>query len=291
MKFYKKLLSILVALVIVIFSFAGCANTKNSSTSNSQTNSVNQGIIKINYIDVGQGDSILVQVNGKNLLIDAGPNDSTDKLMSYLSKQNIKKLDFVVATHPHEDHIGAMDSVIKKYDIGEFYAPKKMTTTKTFENMVNALKSKNIKINTATAGKNLDLGKNVRCEMIAPNNTNYENLNNYSVVIKITYGNSKFLFTGDAEKLSEKEILSKNYDISCDVLKLGHHGSSSSSSKDFLDKASPKIAIVSCGKNNDYGHPHRETLTEMKKRNVQVYRTDVDGSILLVSDGKKISKQ
>lgn len=291
MKFYKKLLSILVALVIVVFSFAGCANTKNSSTSNSQTNSVNQGIIKINYIDVGQGDSILVQVNGKNLLIDAGPNDSTDKLMSYLSKQNIKKLDFVVATHPHEDHIGAMDSVIKKYDIGEFYAPKKMTTTKTFENMVNALKSKNIKINTATAGKNLDLGKNVRCEMIAPNNANYENLNNYSVVIKITYGNSKFLFTGDAEKLSEKEILSKNYDISCDVLKLGHHGSSSSSSKDFLDKASPKIAIVSCGKNNDYGHPHRETLTEMKKRNVQVYRTDVDGSILLVSDGKKISKQ
>jgi Predicted hydrolase (metallo-beta-lactamase superfamily) len=158
--------------------------------------------------------------------------------------------------------------------------------------MVNALKAKSIKINTAAAGVSLDLGKNAKCEMLAPNGTNYgDNLNNYSAVIKITYGNSKFLFMGDAEKLSEKEMLNKNYDLSCDVLKLGHHGSSSSSSKAFLDKASPKIAIVSCGKNNDYGHPHKETLSEMKKRNIQVYRTDVDGTITLISDGNKISKQ
>lgn len=288
MKFFKKYLTIFVALLIVVLSFTGCTSSK---TADNSKNANAQNIMKVSYIDVGQGDSILVQVNGKNLLIDAGPNESTDKLMSYLSKQNIKKLDFIVATHPHEDHVGAMDTVIKKYDIGEFYAPKKMATTKTFENMVNALKSKNIKINAATAGVSLDLGENVKCEMVAPNGTNYENLNNYSAVIKITYGNSKFLFMGDAEKLSEKEILNKNYDISSDVLKLGHHGSSSSSSKAFLDKVSPKIAIISCGKNNDYGHPHKETLEEMKKRNIQVYRTDIDGSIVLVSDGKKISKQ
>lgn len=277
-----------VALLMVALSFTGCTNSK---TADNSKHTDTQNVMKVSYIDVGQGDSILVQVNGKNLLIDAGPNESTDKLMSYLSKQNIKKLDFIVATHPHEDHIGAMDTVIKKYDIGEFYAPKKMTTTKTFENMVNALKSKNIKINAAAAGVSLDLGKNVKCEMIAPNGTNYESLNNYSAVIKITYGNSKFLFTGDAEKLSEKEILNKNYDISCDVLKVGHHGSTSSSSKPFLDKVSPKIAIISCGKNNDYGHPHRETVDELKKRNIQIYRTDIDGSIVLISDGKKIAKQ
>lgn len=289
MKFYKRYLPILTVLILFISSFIGCANSKTTNINNGTNN---ENIMKVSYIDVGQGDSILIQVNGKNLLIDAGPNDSTDKLISYLNKQNIKKLDFIVATHPHEDHIGAMDTVIKKYNIGEFYAPKKMTTTKTFENMVNALKSKNIKINTAAAGVSLDLGKNVKCEMIAPNSTNYgDDLNNYSAVVKITYGNSKFLFTGDAEKVSEKEILNKNYDISCDVLKLGHHGSSSSSSKAFLDKASPKIAIISCGKNNDYGHPHKETLAEMKKRNIQVYRTDVDGTITLISDGKKISKQ
>lgn len=288
MKFYKKYLTTFAAMLIVVFSLIGCTSSKTTDSSK-YTNSENT--MKVSYIDVGQGDSILVQVNGKNLLIDAGPNDSTDKLMSYLNKQNIKKLDFIVATHPHEDHIGAMDTVIKKYNIGEFYAPKKMTTTKTFENMITALKSKNIKINTAAAGVSLDLGKNVRCEMISPNGKDYENLNNYSAAIKITYGNSKFLFMGDAEKLSEKEILNKNYDISSDVLKLGHHGSSSSSSKAFLDKVSPKIAIISCGKNNDYGHPHKETLEEMKKRNIQVYRTDIDGSIVLISDGKKISKQ
>jgi competence protein ComEC len=289
LKFYKKYLTTFAVLLVVVFSLIGCTSSKTTDSSK-YTNTENT--MKVSYIDVGQGDSILVQVNGKNLLIDAGPNDSTDKLMSYLNKQNIKKLDFIVATHPHEDHIGAMDTVIKKYTIGEFYAPKKMTTTKTFENMVTALKSKNIKINTAAAGVSLDLGKNVKCEMVAPNGTNYgDNLNNYSAVIKITYGNSKFLFMGDAEKLSEKEILNKNYDISSDVLKLGHHGSSSSSSKAFLDKVSPKIAIISCGKNNDYGHPHKETLEEMKKRNIQVYRTDIDGSIVLISDGKKISKQ
>jgi Predicted hydrolase (metallo-beta-lactamase superfamily) len=288
LKFYKKYLSLFATLLIIVFSFIGCTS---SNTTDSSKYTSTENTMKVSYIDVGQGDSILVQVNGKTLLIDAGPNDSTDKLMSYLNKQNIKKLDFIVATHPHEDHIGAMDTVIKKYNIGEFYAPKKMTTTKTFENMITALKSKNIKINTAAAGVSLDLGKNVKCEMIAPNGKDYENLNNYSAVIKITYGNSKFLFMGDTEKLSEKEILNKNYDISCDVLKLGHHGSSSSSSKAFLDKTAPKIAIVSCGKNNDYGHPHKETLEEMKKRNVQVYRTDIDGSIVLISDGKKISKQ
>lgn len=284
LKFHKKYLQIILVLLIVIFSLSGCSSDNSSST-------YAQNVMKVNYIDVGQGDSILIQVNGKNLLIDAGPNESTDKLMSYLKKQNIKKLDYIVATHPHEDHIGGMSSVIKKYAIGEFYAPKKMTNTKTFENMVSALKSKNIKINVATAGVNLDLGKNVTCEMIAPNNTNYENLNNYSAVIKITYGNSKFLFTGDAEKLSENEILNENHDISCDVLKVGHHGSTSSSSKPFLDKVAPKIAVISCGKNNDYGHPHHGTTEELKKRNIQIYRTDIDGSIILISDGKKISKQ
>lgn len=288
MKFYKKHLQVIFVLLIIIFSLSGCSSAKTADTSKLINT---QNIMKVTYIDVGQGDSILIQVNDKNLLIDAGPNESTDKLMSYLNKQNIKKLDYVVATHPHEDHIGGMSSVIKKYNIGEFYAPKKMTNTKTFENMVNALKSKNIKINVAFAGVHLDLGKSTKCEMIAPNGTNYENLNNYSAVLKITYGNSKFLFTGDAEKLSEQEILDKNYDISCDVLKIGHHGSTSSSSKSFLDKASPKIAVISCGKNNDYGHPNHKTVDELKKRNIQIYRTDVDGSIVLISDGQKISKQ
>lgn len=284
----KKYIKIFAALVILISFITGCSN---SPSSENISNIENKNIMKVNYIDVGQGDSILVQVNGKNLLIDAGPNDNTDKLISYLNKQNIKKLDYVVATHPHEDHIGGMDVVIKKYEIGQFYAPKKTANTKTFESMITALKSKNLKINSAKAGINLDLGENTKCEILAPNSTNYEDVNNYSAVIKITYGDSKFLFTGDAEKLSEKEILSKNYDIDSDVLKVGHHGSSTSSSKAFLDKVSPKIAVISLGKNNDYGHPHKETTAELKKRNIQTYRTDIDGSVVLISDGKKVTKQ
>lgn len=288
MQFQKKFFKIIISLFVVIFTFSACSTTKNASNNPIKNN---QNVIKVNYIDVGQGDSELIQVNGKNLLIDAGPNESIDKLMSYLNKQNIKKIDYVIATHPDEDHIGGMSSVIKKYDIGEFYAPKKLTNTRTFENMVTSLKSKNLKINAGKAGMDLDLGKNVTCQMLAPNNDKYKDTNNYSIVIKITYGESKFLFTGDAEKISETEMLSKNFDLSADVLKVGHHGSSSSSSKEFLDKVNPKIAVISCGKNNKYGHPHHETLTELKNRKVQIYRTDVDGSIVLLSDGKKIAKQ
>jgi competence protein ComEC len=288
MHIFKKIFRVVIPLFLTILTFSACSSSKNV-----QNNSIpdTKNIIKVNYIDVGQGDSELIQVNGKNILIDAGPNDSIDKLMNYLSKQNIKKLDYVIATHPDEDHIGGMSSVIKKYDIGEFYAPKKLTTTQTFENMVKALKTKDIKINPGKSGMSLDLGKNVICEMLAPNNDKYKDTNNYSIVIKITYGQSKFLFTGDAEKISEKEMLDKNLDLSSDVLKVGHHGSSSSSSKEFLDKVNPKIAIISCGKNNKYGHPHHETITELKNRKVQIYRTDVDGSIVLISDGKKIAKQ
>ena len=275
-------------MLITIFTLVGCGGSSSIKINNYISS---KNFIKVSYIDVNQGDSILVQVNHKNLLIDSGPIESVSKLMHYLRKQNIDKLDYVVATHPHEDHIGGMSAVIKKYPIRKFYAPKKITQTKTFENMVNSLKSKNLKIDVARPGINLDLGKSVRCEILAPISNNYENLNNYSAVIKITYGNSKFLFMGDAEKLSENELLENGYDLSCDILKIGHHGSSSSSSKTFLDATNPKIAIISCGKNNDYGHPHHQTLNELKKRKIQIYRTDVDGSVVFLSDGNNIVKE
>jgi competence protein ComEC len=265
-----------------------CALT---SCTHSIANTLNPHILKVHYIDIGQGDSILVQINGKNLLIDSGPTENSSKLISYLSKQNIQKLDYVVVTHPHEDHIGGMSEVIKKYKINSFYAPYVTTTTRAFSNMVKDLKKKELKINSAYAGVSLDLGSGVSCKMLAPNSTSYENLNDYSAVIKITYGNSKFLFMGDAQKLSEEEILQNNMDVSCDVLKIGHHGSSTASSKEFLDMAAPKIAVISCGKGNDYGHPHTATLNSLNSRNIKFYRTDIDGTVVITSDGKTISKQ
>ncbi|MGE5628888.1 MAG: ComEC/Rec2 family competence protein [Solirubrobacterales bacterium] len=278
-----KTLSLIMLLVLLL---TGC-----NSPPASNTITDNPDILKVDYIDVGQGDSILIQLNGKNMLIDAGTNESQGKLLAYLKNQNIRKLDYVIATHPHEDHIGGMAEVIKSFEIGAFYAPKKVANTKTFEDMVNALKSKNLKIDTAKEGVVINFGSNANCLMLAPNSENYEDVNNYSAVIKLTYKNTSFLFTGDAQKLSEKEMLDKGLDLSCDVLKVGHHGSSTSSSAAFLDKASPKVAVISCGKNNDYGHPHKQTVTTLKKRNIKIYRTDVDGTVLIESDGKNIVKK
>ncbi|WP_446898540.1 ComEC/Rec2 family competence protein [Clostridium sp. LBM24168] len=276
--------SILLSLILIFsLSLLGCTNT-------TVENSSYDGL-KVSYIDVGQGDSELIQVNGKNLLIDAGPNSSRDKFMSYLDKQNIKKFDYVIATHPDEDHIGGMSDLIKKYDIDTFIAPKKVANTRTFEHMIQALKDKNMKIDLPAPGSKLEMGDNVSAEILAPNSSSYLDTNNYSVVLKITYGNTRFLFTGDAEKESEQEMIDKNYDLSADVLKVGHHGSSSSTSQKFLDRVNPTTAVISCGKNNKYGHPTKKIVNRLKKKKIQIYRTDVDGDIVLKSDGNKISKE
>ena len=248
--------------------------------------------MKVHYIDVGQGDAILVQVNNKNLLIDAGPRESKDKLINYLDKIDIKKLDYVIATHPHEDHIGSMSYVIDKYDVESFYAPKIEHTTKTFERMIEALSDKNLKINVIKEGtSSIALGKNTGVSVFSPVDDTYEQLNNYSPIIKIEFGNNSFLFTGDAEKLVEKQVLEKGYDLKADVLKLGHHGSTSSTSEKFLKSVNPSICVIEVGKDNDYGHPHKETLELIKKNKVKVYRTDTYSDGVVVSDGSTIERE
>ncbi|BDB00350.1 ComEC/Rec2 family competence protein [Clostridium botulinum] len=286
MKLKKKNLIITCLLICLSIIFTACS--QQSSNAVNISNKSNE--LKVHYIDVGQGDSILVQTKDKNILIDAGTRKSSDNLINYLKKQHIKKLDYVIATHPHEDHIGGMPKVIDEFEISNFYAPKKTANTKIFKDMILQLKKKNLKINVAKKGISLDLSNDSSLDFLAPVKDNYENTNDSSAVVKLTHGNTKFLFTGDAEKTSEKDILNSNEDLSSNVLKVGHHGSHSSSSKEFLDKINPKIAIISCGKNNDYGHPHKETMKELKKRNIEVYRTDIDGTILLTSDGENIKK-
>lgn len=285
MHIFKKPFSLVLVIVFIssMFLLSACSE----DISSYKNTPVNNNLL-IHYIDVGQADSMLIQVNGKNVLIDAGNKAHGTKLVSYIKKQGVKKLDIVIATHPHEDHIGGMSAILNNFAIADFYAPKKSSPAKVFEDMVNALNGK--KIITAKAGINLDLDENAKLEFIAPNSSIYEDTNDYSAVVKLTYGSNSFLFMGDAQKLSENEILKANYDLRSDVLKVSHHGSSTSSSKAFLDKVNPKTAIISCGKNNDYGHPHKETLTELKKRNLKLYRTDIDGTIILESDGKAIKK-
>ncbi|MBZ4669364.1 MAG: beta-lactamase protein [Defluviitaleaceae bacterium] len=315
----KKLLSLLL-IFILLFSFTGCANTTNTQQpsktvqtqqvnniqtqqtnkqktnqttqqqTNKNTNTSVSGKPTVTFIDVGQGDSILIQApSGKAMLIDAGVPEMGSKVVNYIKSRGISKIDVLIGTHPHADHIGGIPKVIKNFEIGKFYMPKVTTTTKTFENVLRAAKSKGLSINVAKAGLTLDLGEGIKAEMIAPNSAYYDDLNNYSAVIKVTYGNTAFMFTGDAEKESEQEMLSRGYNLKTDVFKVGHHGSLSSSTWAFLKAVSPKYAVISVGKNNDYGHPHKEIIEKLKSLGVIVYRTDECGTVVAVSDGKTIS--
>jgi len=301
-----KKFSALLLIFALLFSIAGCSSTNNQGTnitapagsaadsnlSESQnTVSTNTlGLLKVHFIDVGQGDSIFIQSpTGETMLIDAGVPQMGNRVVNYLKNLGIKKIDILVGTHPHEDHIGGMDYVIDNFDIGKFYMPKVTTNTKTFEYVLNAAKNKGLKIDVAKAGVSLDLGSEASAKMIAPNGTKYDDLNEYSAVIKLTYGDTSFLFTGDAGAESEKEMINQGYDLKSDVLKIGHHGSYTSTTTAFLNAVDPEYAVISSGKGNDYGHPHSVTLKKLKVRNIPVYRTDECGTIVATSDGHKIS--
>lgn len=282
------------SILLIIALLCGCNTAADTTTASaavtpSTYKTTQTGKLRVTYIDVGQGDSILItSPDNKHMLIDAGESENkSGAVLSYLKPNNIKSLDTAVATHPHSDHISAMDDVIKAVPINHFYMPNAVNTTRDFENMLNALEIVPDVVQ-AKAGMSFKLGEYVSCKVFAPVMDSYEDLNNYSVVIKLTYGNNSFVFTGDAEKISENEIISNGVDLKADVLKCGHHGSSGSSGESFLDAVSPSFAIISCAKDNSYGHPHRETLNALNSRGITVLRTDELGTITLESDGKNI---
>ncbi|MCB2291014.1 MBL fold metallo-hydrolase [Clostridium sp. CS001] len=324
-KFYKKRWTWLIAIAIIIgITSSGCSNkdakvesnvkavvvptdtanaeipkveenkeTKKESTNN-ETIVVDtlktevKGELKVHYIDVGQADSILIQQGSISMLIDAGNNADSELVKKYISDQGITNLDFLIGTHPHEDHIGGLDYVINSFKVGKIYMPKATSTTKTFQDVVVAIKNKGMKIAVPTPGGTFKLGE-ATCTILAPNGNGYEDVNNESIVIKVTFGSNSFLFTGDAEDISEKEMLSKGYDLKSDVLKIGHHGSASSTTQGFLDVVNPKYAVVSVGKDNSYGHPVQSTMDRLKNKNITLYRTDENGTIVATSNGKDIS--
>lgn len=274
----KKSFHIILNFILIILLFQCSINTKENNIQ------INKNTLQVHFINVGQGDSILIQVNNKNLLIDSGPNKSEDKLKKYLKKLNISKFDYIIATHPHEDHIGNMSYIINNFDVLNFYAPKVENSTKAFETMVESLIRKDLKIKVLKANiKSIDLGKNIVVDVFSPLSNSYEDLNNYSPIVKISYGNTSFLFTGDAEELSENEVLNAGFDLKCDVLKIGHHGSSSSTSEKFLKASNPSIAVISVGEDNTYGHPTDTVLSRLKE--TKIYRTDINGNIVITSDG------
>lgn len=286
---------IVVLLITILLNVFGCGINNESEKVTSKQMKNNKkidentgGNVQVHYIDVGQADSILITQSGHSMLIDGGNNGDSELVTNYLRKQGISNLDYVVGTHPHEDHIGGLDAVIKEFDIETIYMPKKTATTKTYKDVITAIKNKNMKITLPKRGTVFKLG-DAECTIVAPDNKEYEDVNNYSIVIKLIYKDTSFLFTGDAEGESEKEMLKSGYNTKADVLKVGHHGSVSSTTKKFLNEVSPKYAVISCGKENKYGHPHKETIQALNAKNVQLYRTDKMGTIIVTSNGKDIS--
>ena len=288
---------IFIFIVVLIWSFVYAyieENRKNVSTNTFEKTSnvlsdsvkmVTEGNLKIYFFNVGQADSILLENAGRYMLIDAGNNADGDNIVGYLKDLGVEKLDYLIATHAHEDHIGGMDNIIESFEIGKFYMPDVVTTTKTFEDLITALENKKIKFETPKIGY-IFLFEGCKFEVLHLANDDSD-LNDTSIVLRGLYGENSFLFMGDATAEVEKKILDSNIDS--DVIKVGHHGSKYSSSKLFLEKVTPKYAIISVGEGNSYKHPHSITFTNLKKVEASVYRTDLDNTILVSSDGDKIS--
>lgn len=265
------------------------ANIDNISNKRDEAKKVvsNSDTLKVYITDVGQADSILIRDGNYNMLIDAGNNSDGEKLVKYYNELGITSFKYVFASHPHEDHIGGMDDIINNFDIENFYMPDKLSTTKTFEDMLDALERKNLKYIVPKVNDKLSLNNsNINVIYVGSDESD---INDSSIVLKLNYFSNSFLFTGDLGSNKEKKILNSGANIKADVLKVGHHGSSYSTASLFLDKVNPSFAAISVGKNNIYKHPASSTLEKLNKRGIKVYRTDLDGTILFESNGKDIS--
>jgi competence protein ComEC len=244
--------------------------------------------LQVTFIDVGQGDAIAVSCDGSSLLIDTGPAAGADSLLKTLRNLGFTRFDKLVITHPHEDHIGGLTRVLNNFAIGDVILPAIVSTTGAFTDILTALQNQGFKINHPAPGSSFTIGTAVGT-VLAPNSAAYDSLNNYSIVIRLNYANTSFLFSGDAQTESEQEILDRGFTVRSDVLKVSHHGSTDATSTAFLKAVAPRYAVISVAKDNDYGHPHAGTLAKLNAADVRIYRTDQHGTITMLSDGSNIT--
>ncbi len=284
-KNYKSLrtlaLTLIIVLVLIINQYG---TTKEKKTS---TTPLPSGIIEVHFIDVGQGDSVLIETKDSAMLIDAGDNQKGIEIVNYLQSQNIKKLDYLIGTHLRSDHIGGLDDVLNSFPVNRVLLPEIANHTASFEELQNTLDKKNITITPPEAGKQYNLG-DASFTILAPVNS-YEDLTDNNLVIKLDFGNNSFLFAGDTEQPSEMSRMAQGVDLTADVLNIGHHSMEVSTNQEFLEAVAPAYAVICVGSDKGSDHPNEDILQGIKERSIKLYRTDIQGTIVFTSNGKNIS--
>lgn len=266
----KNILKKFFIIILILLSASACSKEK---------------LFSVHVIDVGQGDSILIKtISNKNILVDAGDEEAEHTVYSYLKRNGVHRIDILIATHPDTDHIGGMDYIVDKFKIVNFFMPNCKANSESYYNLIDSCRNNNVKIEFLSKGDSLKIDSHTKIDVLQPATIVADKNNLNSIVFLLTYDGHTFLFTGDAEKENEADILS-SYDISnIDFLKAGHHGSSSSSTKEFIERLKPNAVAISCGYHNDYGHPHRSVLETFRENNCIVYRTDKNGSLVFYCD-------
>ena len=269
---------------LILVGFFGRNLLNNEDLEQSPT--LPEGNLEIHFLDVGQGDCSLLLCDGHAMLIDAGNNDKGTKVQNYLQYKGIEEIDYIIGTHPDSDHIGGMDVILYKFDCDTVILPDCDKDTKTYRDVVDTMKTKHYKRTVPKPGKTYTLGS-AQITILGPMEY-YKGANNNSVAILIKHGEKRFLFMADAEEEAESDIV-KKWDIKADVYKVGHHGSKTATSKEFFEEVNPEFAVISCGEGNSYGHPHAAVLNRLRKTEVEVFRTDEQGTIVATSDGENIT--
>lgn len=271
-----------IAVIAVVIGRFNSSFETNPQVTTSSVSPASAEACSVHFIDVGQGSSVLIQSGDKGILIDAGEKEYGDDVVNYINSHGVTELDYVIATHPHTDHIGGLLTVLKSVKVKNIIMPKltadNTPTTKTYENFLQIIYDKKIKAIAASYGKKYEVDK-IKLTILGPTEQN-KDINNMSVICKADVNSTVFLFSGDAEEPEMKSVLKKSPDLSCDVMLMGHHGSRTSLEENYLSNADPSVAVIQCGLNNSYKHPHEETIDYLESNSIKYYRTDLSGSVV-----------
>lgn len=286
----SKYVKLIVAAVIVVISLVYVYKDYKSFEKVQRAVDSADGMFSVHYIDIGQGDATLLRSpSGKFMLIDCGPTGSSEYLVKYLYDMGVERLDYVLITHPHDDHFGGVYSVMEHFEIEELVIHEDFAETYPYDKYIRMADDYGYDVVLTSVGDKFEFGGCAEFEIIGPARTDADDLNESSLCFRVVYEDTAFMFTGDAEFETERSLLLTGKPLKANVLQAGHHGSSTSNTVDFVKAVNPEYAVVSCAKNNDYGHPHRETVRIFENEGIKMLRTDVKGSIVFVSDGKEVT--